>query len=105
MIDEKKLIEDLHKWDMQDLYLPIHFEMLINEQPKVNPWIPISERLPDKDGKYLVQHDFGGIGCLDYADGWNCYRHPITKKVLRSFEISSVVSWMPLPKAYEGEQK
>lgn len=35
LIDADKLIEDMsNKWDMQDLYLPIHFkELLIDEQP------------------------------------------------------------------------
>ena len=35
LIDADKLIEDMRdKWDMQDLYLPIHFkELLIDEQP------------------------------------------------------------------------
>lgn len=42
MIDEKQLIQELHKWDMQDLYLPIHFEELVETQPKVGEWIPIS---------------------------------------------------------------
>ena len=34
LIDADKLIEDMRdKWDMQDLYLPIHFkELLIDEQ-------------------------------------------------------------------------
>ena len=35
LIDADKLIEDMEDtWDMQDLYLPIHFkELLIDEQP------------------------------------------------------------------------
>ena len=35
LIDADKLIQDMRdKWDMQDLYLPIHFkELLIDEQP------------------------------------------------------------------------
>ena len=38
LIDADKLIEDMRdKWDMQDLYLPIHFkELLIDEQPTVD---------------------------------------------------------------------
>ena len=35
LIDADKLLDDMkNKWDMQDLYLPIHFkELLIDEQP------------------------------------------------------------------------
>ena len=67
-------------------------------------WIPVSEMLPDKDGRYLVQHDYGEISISDYADGWNCYRHSISKKVVRSFEMNSIVAWMPLPEPYRGEE-
>ena len=67
-------------------------------------WIPVSEMLPDKDGRYLVQHDYGEISISDYADGWNCYRHSISKKVVRSFEMNSIVAWMPLPEPYKGDR-
>ena len=35
LIDTDKLLDDMkNKWDMQDLYLPIHFkELLIDAQP------------------------------------------------------------------------
>ena len=35
LIDADKLLDDMkNKWDMQDLYLPIHFkELLIDAQP------------------------------------------------------------------------
>ena len=66
-------------------------------------WIPCSDRLPDKDGSYLIQNDFGGIRCLYYADGWNCSRDYSSGEIYREYELHSVVAWMPLPKAYEGE--
>ena len=66
-------------------------------------WIPCSERLPDKDGIYLIQKDYGVIDCLDYADGWNCRRDYLSGEIYRDYELHSVVAWMPLPKAYEGE--
>ena len=66
-------------------------------------WIPCSERLPDKYGTYLVQLDYGEIRVLDYVDGWNCTRDYLSGEIYREYEIHSVVAWMPLPKAYEGE--
>ena len=50
MIDEKKLISAFAE---NDLYLPEVVERLIKSQPKIGGWIPCSERLPDKDGKYI----------------------------------------------------
>ena len=68
-------------------------------------WIPCSDRLPDKDGSYLIQNDFGRIKCLDYADGWNCTRDYLSGEIYRESELHSVVAWMPLPKACNGEKK
>lgn len=66
-------------------------------------WIPVSERLPDKYGTYLVQFDYGEIRVLDYVDGWNCTRDYLSGEIYREYEIHSVVAWMTLPKEYEGE--
>ena len=96
--DLKKAVEAYA--EMNGLLEHMHY---VNDQINDQKWIPVSERIPDKDGKYLVQHSFGRISVLDYTDGWNCYRHPTTKKVCRSFEMDSIVAWMPLPEKYEGE--
>lgn len=94
--DLKKAVEAYS--EMNGLLEHMHY---VNDQK----WIPVSEMLPDKDGRYLVQHDYGEISISDYADGWNCYRHSISKKVVRSFEMNSIVAWMPLPEPYKGEHK
>ena len=55
-------------------------------------WIPVSEKLPDKNGKCLVSLDFGDV-CLDFYDkdwGFVCY-------------VGNVIAWKPLPKLYESE--
>lgn len=64
-------------------------------------WIPVTERLPEKEGQYLVSCD----SCFaieiatyinDKGDSWFCcdWNHP-----------ENVVAWMPLPEPYkEGEQ-
>lgn len=93
--DLKKTIEAYA--EMNGLLEHMHY---VNDQK----WIPVSEMLPDKDGRYLVQHDYGEISISDYADGWNCYRHSISKKVVRSFEMNSIVAWMPLPEPYKGDR-
>lgn len=59
-------------------------------------WIPVSERLPEKDGIYLVSG--GGkvwsAQCLTFGcfRGWsNDARNP------------AVIAWMPLPEPWKGE--
>ena len=72
-------------------------------------WIPCSERLPSKDGRYLVcmSWEYNNMEVLKWADGWNCFRCP-DGKVSRENEIdgADIVAWMPLPKPYreDGEE-
>ena len=68
----------------------------INDQK----WIPVSERLPDKDGIYLVQFKSGSLYTCRYCEGWNCNRDHITGNVNRCLELFTVVAWMPLPEPY-----
>ena len=85
--------------EMNGLLEHMHYVTSENEMK----WIQCSDRLPDKDGSYLIQHDFGGIGCLDYADGWNCRRDYLSGEIYRDYESHSVVAWMPLPEPYKGK--
>jgi hypothetical protein len=68
-------------------------------------WIPVSERLPEKDGSYLVcmNWDYRNMDVLMWADGWNCIRL-INGKVNRKSEIDGekITAWMPLPEPYKG---
>lgn len=61
-------------------------------------WIPVSERLPEKDGIYLVSG--GGkvwsaqYLTVGYLRGWsNDARNP------------AVGAWMPLPESWKGKEK
>lgn len=35
LIDADKLLQDMQAWEWQELYLPAHFKMLMDEQPTV----------------------------------------------------------------------
>jgi len=98
----------------------------INNLPSVTPtrtrkWIPISERLPEDDGKYLVTmkgiiSNFFYISTTSYAkdlhkvnkydfkngigDGWYGYDGEYGY-----YKIDNVVAWMPLPTPYKAEME
>lgn len=83
--------------------LLVEGEMHDVDMPK---WIPCSERLPNKDGRYLVCTNWeqDNIDVLRWADGWNCFRD-FDGNVYRKSELDrdTVIAWMPLPSAYKGE--
>lgn len=71
-------------------------------------WIPVGERLPDKDGEYLVCYEQG------YADDFDAKGVGITPFNTETdafgfgrsdFNDIPVIAWMPLPERYkEGEE-
>ena len=63
-------------------------------------WIPVSERLPGKDGRYYVtrhdyvtQTDFTDILWYEKGMWWN-------RQATGDY---AVTAWMPLPEPYRGE--
>lgn len=74
-------------------------------------WIPCSERLPDKDGEYLVTHENGYVRIVGYSTT-QTIRYPKGFYVLTddgkiAFRITQnlVIAWMPLPKPYGGNEE
>lgn len=79
-----------------------------------NEWIPCSERLPKKDGRYLCQNSYGlmqvirwannleKVDDFDFCDkkygGWYEY-----DSEWGYCERKEVVAWRPLPKPYRGD--
>ena len=77
-------------------------EALATVPPAEPQWIPVSEGLPKKDGRYQVtRHDYVTntefIDILWYEENlwWN--RH--------STGNYAVTAWMPLPKPYKGDKE
>ena len=68
----------------------------INLMPtiEVPQWIPCSERLPDKEGKYLVTD----IKTIDI----DIFTHSGNGTPMW-FLSDNVTAWMPMPKPYHGE--
>lgn len=92
MIDEKKLIEDIKEWNttMEIDWTSDSVISLLESAPKVNQWIPCSERLPDEKGWYLVyaknQRPF-----VAYFKG---------KTFPLNNHYHEIIAWMPLPEPY-----
>ncbi len=80
-----------------------------------NVWTPVSKKLPDKDGDYLVTFSSGRVDICpfakdlyavddyDFADrknqsGWYDY-----DRDYGYYLVDNIVAWMPLPKGY-GEE-
>ena len=74
-------------------------------------WIPVTERLPDKDGSYLVfqKHSYGTnittvrfakdarkVNEYDFVDNWKNAWYKYDGE-WGYFTLSDVTHWMPLP--------
>ena len=96
---------------MVDSYIDKAYDMAIKalEQP-AQQWIPVSERLPNCNGCYLVwrPHFFGGkngMSSICYFDGKDTWYDSYGVDFSRILQPSDVTAWMTLPEPYkEGEQ-
>lgn len=64
----------------------------IEHLPSVDEWIPCSERLPDKDGEYIVTQKNGSIGRYVFSCEGNS----------EEYFKRCAIAWMPLPEPYKG---
>lgn len=66
-------------------------DRILNALDKEVKWIPCSERLPERDGWYLISlgdKTYGGADVDMYCKGWVKYG-------------THVLAWMPLPTPYQ----
>ena len=68
-----------------------------------NKLIPCKDRLPEEDGQYLVQFDYGLIDVIKYEGGWNCTRDREAGEICRRYEMEDVIAWTYLPDPYRGD--
>ncbi len=63
---------------------------------RANGWIPVSERLPEEDGKYLCCTKLGSRIMANYYPFGNTHRWRTFGSV-----ANAIVAWQPLPKPYK----
>lgn len=89
-ITEEELKELLDKLDGHD-----------RELTNQTGWIPVSERLPEEPGHYLVSMKRGDISYVSTiwydGEGYNEYMDDFWRN------ISNIRAWMPLPEPYKKE--
>ena len=83
-------------------------EHAIEDAPTIQPephWIPVTERLPEESGQYLITVKYEHVDGYediyaehgDWSDGkWDMFGFGHCGKV------EDIVAWMPLPEPYKG---
>lgn len=66
-----------------------------------SPWIPISERAPEKDVEVLATTRWGEITIAERYSANDWFIH----EGATNAETDEIVAWMPLPTSYQGESE
>ena len=64
----------------------------IEQLPSAQQWIPCSERMPERNGYYLVTGRQGAVNKRLYQDGY-------------WYGNWAIIAWMPLPEPYEDKHE
>ena len=107
LIDADKMLDEMRRmWEMQELYLPIHFEeLLVNEQPTVMAWRPFKF---DEDGLLFNIPEDGQeiLVSRGYSVSHDIFEYDYEEYYLNSGkEIEEGMAWMPMPEPYKEERK
>lgn len=109
MINEKKLIAAIEAYAKDKAAKGCWYDRLwglrmaieiINQQPKVGEWIPVSEGLPDKNIGVQATIEMPH-GKLCVFEAWLQNGRWIVPPRCRE---GKVVAWQPLPEPWEGEK-
>ena len=85
LIERQAAIDVLAEW---------HDEAItnrLNNLPSAQQWIPVTERLPERNGYYLVTGRQGAVNKRLYQDGY-------------WYGNWTVFAWMPLPEPWRGDK-
>ena len=97
LIDREALIAE---YDRVHVGPPGGARKLMVDAPEVRPeprWIPVTERLPEEDGTYIVCLEDGSVFEYGYITNWYDDAWEYCKK--------DIVAWMPRPEPYREEEQ
>lgn len=110
MIDENRLIKKLER--LQKIVFTYNFNVahvcdnllceikdFINEQPKINEWIPVEERLPEIFENVLIYTKSGHYHIGAYFEERKRWWLGVYWE-----DLDFILAWMPLPKPYEVKE-
>lgn len=95
-IDEIRTMQTYKLFAGDDMLLVDKAEAMTNlmmmptAEPRTGKWIPVTKRLPEESGKYLVTVSNGNV----YAGTFSAFE--------KRFSCAAI-AWMPLPAPYEEE--
>ena len=106
MMDKAEAIEILKTWrnnmadngvpDFMEKYRALHMAI----DALQDDWIPVSERLPEKNGNYIVSLEDAVDTYARFFNGkWFM---PLFGSIAREYGEYEVIAWMPLPEPYKG---
>lgn len=72
---------------------------IIKEQPTINQWIPVSERLPEVGAMVLTCSRGGYMDIVEYREYAVLWSSIGAKRI--GAEHLEVIAWQPLPAPYE----
>lgn len=76
----------------------------VEELKAEHRWIPVTERLPEENGIYIVTYKIPHEG-KDYETFGVGVKHFIGRLKMWSMnDLSTPIAWMPLPEPYKGEK-
>ena len=88
----------------------------LSSSEKPNKWIPVSERLPEEYGEYLItwknpkySKTYIGICECEITDVYDHEHNRFEVEwlfdghITTAYPDSYVIAWMPLPESYKGE--
>lgn len=85
LISRQAVLDELEKWDWQDLYLPIHFKQILDDVPSVE-----NKGEPIESARTLKKH------CINTKDCKECFMWDECK-----YELSAPCDW-DLPDGEKG---
>ena len=66
-----------------------------------DPWIPVSERLPEKNVEVLATTEWGEATIAEMFSNNDWFIH----EGATSVDIDDIIAWMPLPQPYKAESE